>query len=152
MGFIVAIDLIFLLTAASRPLPVTFHRAFDMVHDPVVALETVISLGFERVLTSGLDSSVLEGLPLIKRLVEQAKGRIVIMPGGGITERNLQRILEGSGAQEFHCSARSSKESTMKFRNSSVNMGAALSVPEYSLKVADVTKVRTLNAIAKNTL
>ncbi|XP_048126038.1 copper homeostasis protein cutC homolog isoform X2 [Alosa alosa] len=86
------------LLAASRPLPVTFHR------------------GFERVLTSGLDSSVLEGLPLIKRLVEQAKGRIVIMPGGGITERNLQRILEGSGAQEFHCSARSSKESTMKFR------------------------------------
>ncbi|XP_048126037.1 copper homeostasis protein cutC homolog isoform X1 [Alosa alosa] len=104
------------LLAASRPLPVTFHRAFDMVHNPVVALETLISLGFERVLTSGLDSSVLEGLPLIKRLVEQAKGRIVIMPGGGITERNLQRILEGSGAQEFHCSARSSKESTMKFR------------------------------------
>ncbi|XP_041921188.1 copper homeostasis protein cutC homolog isoform X1 [Alosa sapidissima] len=140
------------LLAASRPLPVTFHRAFDMVHNPVVALETLISLGFERVLTSGLDSSVLEGLPLIKRLVEQAKGRIVIMPGGGITERNLQRILEGSGAQEFHCSARSSKESTMKFRNSSVNMGAAVSMPEYSLKVADMTKVRTLNAIAKNTL
>ncbi|KAG5267025.1 hypothetical protein AALO_G00238980 [Alosa alosa] len=103
-------------------------------------------------LLADLDSSVLEGLPLIKRLVEQAKGRIVIMPGGGITERNLQRILEGSGAQEFHCSARSSKESTMKFRNSSVNMGAAVSMPEYSLKVADMTKVRTLNAIAKNTL
>lgn len=140
------------LLALSRPLPATFHRAFDMVHDPVVALETVITLGFERVLTSGLDSTVLEGLPLIKRLVEQAKGRIIIMPGGGITERNLQRILEGSGAQEFHSSARSGKESAMKFRNPSVNMGASLSAPEYSLKVADVTKVRTLNAIAKNTL
>ncbi|XP_062319107.1 copper homeostasis protein cutC homolog isoform X2 [Osmerus eperlanus] len=140
------------LLAAVRPLPVTFHRAFDMVHDPVVALETLISLGFERVLTSGCDSSALEGLSLIKRLVEQAKDRIIIMPGGGITERNLQRILEGSGAQEFHCSARSSQDSAMKFRNSCVNMGASLAAPEYGLKVADVSKVRNLNAIAKNTL
>ncbi|XP_036403266.1 copper homeostasis protein cutC homolog [Megalops cyprinoides] len=140
------------LLAACRPLPVTFHRAFDMVRDPATSLETLITLGFERVLTSGCDSSVLEGLPVIKRLVEQAKGRIIIMPGGGISERNLQRILEGSGAQEFHCSARSSKDSAMKFRNSCVNMGASLSAPEYALKVTDVTKVRTLNAIAKNTL
>uniref|UniRef100_A0A674HVG5 Copper homeostasis protein cutC homolog n=1 Tax=Terrapene triunguis TaxID=2587831 RepID=A0A674HVG5_9SAUR len=126
--------------------------AFDMVHDPLVALETLVSLGFERVLTSGCDSSALEGLPLIKRLTEQAKGRIVVVPGGGITERNLQRILEGSGAPEFHCSARSARDSGMKFRNSSVAMGTSLSVSEYSLKVADVAKVRTLNAIAKNIL
>ncbi|XP_016046843.1 copper homeostasis protein cutC homolog isoform X2 [Erinaceus europaeus] len=122
------------LVAICRPLPVTFHR------------------GFERVLTSGCDSSALEGLPLIKRLMEQAKGRIVVMPGGGITDRNLQRILEGSGAVEFHCSARSARDSGMKFRNSSVAMGASLSSSEYSLKVTDVTQVRTLNAIAKNIL
>nr|XP_046209515.1 copper homeostasis protein cutC homolog [Oncorhynchus gorbuscha]XP_046209516.1 copper homeostasis protein cutC homolog [Oncorhynchus gorbuscha] len=140
------------LLAVSRPLPVTFHRAFDMVHDPMVTLETLVSLGFERVLTSGCDCSALEGLPLIKRLVEQAKGRITIMPGGGITERNLQRILESSGVLEFHCSARSSKDSAMKFRNACVNMGASLTAPEYGLKVADVSKVRSLNAIAKNTL
>ncbi|XP_054060465.1 copper homeostasis protein cutC homolog isoform X1 [Rissa tridactyla] len=103
------------LLAVCRPLPVTFHRAFDMVHDPLVALETLISLGFERVLTSGCDSSALEGLSLIKRLAEQAKGRIVVVPGGGITERNLQRILEGSTASEFHCSARSARDSGMKF-------------------------------------
>ncbi|XP_034537156.1 copper homeostasis protein cutC homolog isoform X2 [Notolabrus celidotus] len=126
--------------------------AFDMVHDPAVALETLVSLGFQRVLTSGCDVSSLEGLPVIKRLIEQAKGRIAIMPGGGITERNLQRILEGSGAQEFHCSARSSKDSAMKFRNTCVTMGASFSAPEYGLKVADVCKVRTLNAIARNTL
>ncbi|XP_028324763.1 copper homeostasis protein cutC homolog [Gouania willdenowi] len=140
------------LLASARPLPVTFHRAFDMAHDPVVALEALVTLGFKHVLTSGCDSSALEGLPLIKRLVDQAKGRIVVMPGGGITERNLQRILEGSGAQEFHCSARSSRDSAMKFRNTCVSMGAAFTAPEYSLKVADVSKVRTLNAIAKNTL
>ncbi|XP_071419952.1 copper homeostasis protein cutC homolog isoform X1 [Pithys albifrons albifrons] len=140
------------LLAVCRPLPVTFHRAFDMVHDPLVALETLISLGFERVLTSGCDSSALEGLSLIKRLAEQAKGRIVVMPGGGITERNLQRILEGSTASEFHCSARSARDSGMKFRNPNVAMGASFSAPEYSIKVADVAKVRTLNAIAKNIL
>uniref|UniRef100_A0A3P8VEW9 Copper homeostasis protein cutC homolog n=1 Tax=Cynoglossus semilaevis TaxID=244447 RepID=A0A3P8VEW9_CYNSE len=104
------------LLVAARPLPVTFHRAFDMVDDPIMALETLVSLGFQRVLTSGCDSSALEGLPLIKRIIDQAKDRIVIMPGGGITERNLQRILEGSGAQECHCSARSSRDSAMKFR------------------------------------
>uniref|UniRef100_A0A9J8D5H1 Copper homeostasis protein cutC homolog n=2 Tax=Cyprinus carpio TaxID=7962 RepID=A0A9J8D5H1_CYPCA len=130
------------LLAASRPLPVTFHRAFDMVHDPAVALEALISLGFERILTSGCDCSALEGLPVIKRLVEQFRRG----------SRNLQRILEASGSQEFHCSARSSKDSTMKFRNSNVNMGGSLSIPEYAVKVADVTKVRTLNAIAKNIL
>lgn len=140
------------LMAICRPLPVTFHRAFDMVHDPVAALETLLTLGFERVLTSGCDSSALEGLPLIKRLIDQAKGRIVVMPGGGITDKNLQRILEGSGATEFHCSARSSRDSGMKFRNFSVAMGASLSSSEYSLKVTDVTQVRTLNAIAKNIL
>ncbi|KAK3507066.1 hypothetical protein QTP70_003876 [Hemibagrus guttatus] len=59
------------LLATCRPLPVTFHRAFDMVHDPAVAVETLVSLGFERILTSGCDSSALEGLPVIKRLVEQ---------------------------------------------------------------------------------
>ncbi|EOB05786.1 Copper homeostasis protein cutC-like protein, partial [Anas platyrhynchos] len=141
-----------LIAAACRPLPVTFHRAFDMVHDPQVALETLISLGFERVLTSGCDSSALEGLSLIKKLAEQAKGRIVVVPGGGITERNLQRILEGSTVSEFHCSARSARDSGMKFRNPNVAMGASFSAPEYSIKVADVAKVRTLNAIAKNIL
>ncbi|NXJ07371.1 CUTC protein, partial [Odontophorus gujanensis] len=137
------------LLAVCRPLPVTFHRAFDMVHDPQVALETLISLGFERVLTSGCDSSALEGLSLIKKLAEQVR---FFPPGGGITERNLQRILEGSSASEFHCSARSARDSGMKFRNPNVAMGASFSAPEYSIKVADVAKVRTLNAIAKNIL
>ncbi|XP_031812101.1 copper homeostasis protein cutC homolog isoform X3 [Sarcophilus harrisii] len=140
------------LLSSCRPLPVTFHRAFDMVQDPVLALETLLTLGFERVLTSGCDSSALEGLPMIKQLIEQAKGKIVVMPGGGITERNLQRILEGSGATEFHCSARSARDSGMKFRNTSVAMGASLSSSEYCSKVTDVAKVRTLTAIAKSVL
>ncbi|XP_062070891.1 copper homeostasis protein cutC homolog isoform X2 [Lepus europaeus] len=61
------------LIALCRPLPVTFHRAFDMVQDPMAALETLLTLGFERVLTSGCDSSALEGLPLIKRLIDEVE-------------------------------------------------------------------------------
>ncbi|XP_072335793.1 copper homeostasis protein cutC homolog isoform X2 [Scyliorhinus torazame] len=140
------------LIAESRPLSVTFHRAFDMVHDPTTVLECLISMGFERVLTSGCDSTALEGLPIIKRLVEQAKQRIIVVPGGGITERNVQRILEGSGAQEFHCSARSSRDSSMKFRNSSVSMGVSLSAPEYSVKVADICRLRTMISVAKDSV
>ncbi|XP_040848253.1 copper homeostasis protein cutC homolog isoform X4 [Ochotona curzoniae] len=64
-------ELCMCLIALCRPLPVTFHRAFDMVRDPMEALQTLLTLGFERVLTSGCDSSALEGLPLIKRLTDE---------------------------------------------------------------------------------
>lgn len=138
------------LAELCKPLPMTFHRAFDMVRDPHAALETLVSLGFRRVLTSGQDSTALEGLPLIQELVEQAKGRITVVPGGGITPRNLERILTGSGATEFHCSARSSQDSTMSYRNHSVSMGASFGPPEFSIKVADPDKVRSLVTIAKS--
>ena len=132
----------------SRPLPVTFHRAFDMVKDPVNSLSTLISLGVDRVLTSGQDSTALEGLPLLASLVKQAKDEIIVVPGGGITERNLQRILEESGAKEFHCSARSSRDSTMVYRNQCVSMGASYGPPEFSIKVADTTRVERFAVLA----
>ena len=139
------------LAELAQPYPVTFHRAFDVVREPSKALETLISLGFSRVLTSGQDSTALEGLPLIKKLVEQAGGRIIVVPGGGITERNLERILKGSGAKEFHCSARSSRDSIMAYRNSRVAMGTSFGPPEFSIKVADPQRVQSLVAIAYNT-
>ena len=81
------------LIELARPLSVTFHRAFDMAVDPYAALETLIGLGVDRVLTSGQEESVLEGLPLIRDLIGRAGERIVIMPGGGITMRNVARIV-----------------------------------------------------------
>lgn len=67
----------------ARPLPVTFHRAFDMLKDPEACLEVLVGLGVERVLTSGHDSSTLEGVPMLKKLVKAARGRIVVamVPG-----------------------------------------------------------------------
>lgn len=133
----------------SRPLPVTFHRAFDMVREPERSLHILIKMGVDRVLTSGLDSTALEGLPVIRNLVKIGRGKITVVPGGGINERNLERILVGSGAVEYHCSARSSRSSVMGYCNSAVNMGASFGPPEFSVKVADKEKVFRLQAISK---
>ena len=140
------------LIEMARPLPVTFHRAFDVTRDPFRALETVIDLKMERILTSGQESTALEGLPLIKKMVESAHGRIIVVPGGGITERNLERILRGSGCLEFHCSARASTNSVMQYRNTNVCMGTQYGAPEYMLKRADIERVQTLHSIAQSFL
>lgn len=91
-----------LLLTRARPLAVTFHRAFDVCQDPASALEELIGLGIERLLTSGHCANAFEGRFALKRLVEQAAGRIVIMPGCGITPSNLAEIASVTGASEFH--------------------------------------------------
>ncbi|XP_032675408.1 copper homeostasis protein cutC homolog [Odontomachus brunneus] len=93
------------IISAARPLPVTFHRAFDETVDPLKSMESIISLGFDRILTSGQMDTALEGLELLSHLVQKAAGRIIIMPGAGITMDNIFRI-KLCGAQEFHASAR----------------------------------------------
>ena len=137
------------ITQLSRPLPVTFHCAFDMVKDPATSLDTLISLGVDRVLTSGQESTALEGLPLLTSLIKQAQDKIIVVPGGGITEWNLQQILRELGAKEFHCSARSSHDSTMVYRNGRVSMGASYGPPEFSIKVADIARVEQFAVLAE---
>jgi copper homeostasis protein len=90
------------LVQLARPLRVTFHRAFDLAADSFRTLEEMISLGIERILTSGRAKTALEGLPLITRLVQAAAGRVIIMPGSGITPQNVRTILAASGAAEIH--------------------------------------------------
>ncbi len=121
------------LIGEARPLPVTFHRAFDMTRDPFAALDTLVDLGVDRVLTSGQESSVLEGLDLIAQLVDRAAGRIVVMPGGGITDRNVGRICAAVPATELHFAGGEPVESRMRFRNPRVFMGGTLRPPEYTL-------------------
>lgn len=115
----------------ARPLSVTFHRAFDMTPEPLAALETLIGLGVDRVLTSGQDASVLEGLPMIVDLIRHAGDRIVIMPGGGITHRNVERIIAAAHPREIHFAALETVASGMRFRRSHVYMGGELRPPEY---------------------
>ncbi len=137
------------LIEIARPLSVTFHRAFDMTNDPYQALEDLISLGLNRVLTSGQEDSVLEGLDLITALVQQAGDRIIVMPGGGIHERNLKKIVTQSGVREVHMTARREIESRMTYRNPNPYMGGALRPPEFSRLETDAARVRGLIDITR---
>jgi copper homeostasis protein len=130
------------LIELARPMNVTFHRAFDMCRDPKQGLEGLVELGVDRVLTSGQDAFCLEGMELIAALETQAKGRIIVMPGGGITPRNVSRIVAGTGVREVHLSARVSVESRMTHRNSRCYMGGTFRPPEFSWKATDESVVR----------
>jgi len=136
------------LVALARPLPVTFHRAFDKARDAGRALEDLIGLGVERVLTSGQERTVIDGLDTIVALVKQGRGRITIVPGGGITERNLPKILAATRAKEFHVSASTTHESAMTFRNPRVAMGRTFGPAEYTFTRARESRVREFRALA----
>ncbi|MBR4130208.1 MAG: copper homeostasis protein CutC [Bacteroidaceae bacterium] len=94
------------LVDEAKGLSITFHRAFDVCSQPLEALEKIISLGCNRLLTSGQAASAEQGIPLLKQLVEQSAGRIIIMPGAGVNEKNARNILSATGAHEIHGSLR----------------------------------------------
>jgi copper homeostasis protein len=90
------------LLDAAVGLPATFHRAFDEARDPAAALETLIGLGFRRVLTSGQAPTAAEGIPMLAALVQQARGRIGILAGGSIDETTVARMVRETGVTEIH--------------------------------------------------
>jgi copper homeostasis protein len=94
------------LIELSKPLPFTFHRAFDWTPDPFKALEQLIDLGAERILTSGQETSAEKGIGLLKQLKEKGNNRITILPGGGINSQNA-KLFRNSGFTELHASASS---------------------------------------------
>ncbi len=94
------------LVALAQPMQVTFHRAFDYVTDPFEALEQIIALGIQRILTSGQQANALEGSTLIRQLIEKANDRIIIMPGSGINSDNIKNLTKLTQAKEFHLSAK----------------------------------------------
>jgi len=108
------------LVSLAKPMEVTFHRAFDMCNDPFAALEDIIACGCNRILTSGQQNKAIQGTELIRKLIEKATGRIIIMPGSGIDESNIEEIYKKTGAKEFHGSLRTTFESKMNYRNKNV--------------------------------
>ena len=94
------------LIAAARPLPVTFHRAFDACDDMEEALEALIALGVTRVLTSGGAATAPEGAATIAKLVRLAAGRIGIIAGGGVNGDNVAALVRTTGVREVHLSTR----------------------------------------------
>jgi copper homeostasis protein len=129
------------LIEAAKPLSITCHRAFDVCRDPFQALEQLIELGCDRILTSGQQPDAVKGIPLIAELVRQAAGRIIIMPGCGVREDNIARIEAETGAAEFHTSARSVLPSRMEYRNENVPMGSQTTVSEFEIMQTDHLKV-----------
>jgi len=103
------------LIAAARPLAVTFHRAFDVSRDAGEALETLIGLGVERVLTSGQAAAAPQGADAIARLVRRAAGRIGVLPGGGITADNVEALVRSTGVAEVHLTGAVTRRSDMAF-------------------------------------
>ena len=131
------------LIDAADGMSITFHRAFDMCRDPKRALEELIAIGCDRVLTSGQAATAEAGLPLLKELVQQAAGRISIMPGCGVNSGNAARILQATAAVEIHASARKSVGSGMLFRHSGVSMVTPGS-DEYARKETDANEVELI--------
>jgi copper homeostasis protein len=109
-----------LMVEASEGKPFTFHRAFDKCRNPQEALEQIINAGCKRILTSGQQPSAEQGIPLLHELNKQADGRIIIMPGGGVNEKNARLILDQTGCIEIHGSCSSGSGVTSAERVSQV--------------------------------
>ncbi len=130
------------LLECARGMSVTCHRAFDRTCDAQQALETVIDLGFDRILTSGQQPRAIQGVDLLQRLNRQAAGRIILMAGSGVTEDNIRDIRQATGLKEFHFSGRESQPSAMQYVNPDLYMGR----PGANEAALDYTTTRRVRA------
>ncbi len=105
------------LISLARPMQVTFHRAFDRCNDFEKGLEEIISLGCERVLTSGGEITAADGIPILNKLVKKAAGRISIMVGAGVNEENVINLARQTGAKQFHSTAKITTVSGMDYQS-----------------------------------
>lgn len=138
------------LVQAAGPMAVTFHRAFDVSRDAAEALEALIELGIDRVLTSGQAPSVPQGIRVISRLVEQARGRIGILPGGGVEELSVQRVVVATGVREVHVRGTTVLPSPMDYRNPGIDFGGRATAPaDDSREVTDPARIRHMVEILR---
>ncbi len=134
-----------LLIEAARPLRVTFHRAFDFCADPLQAMEELISLGVDRILTSGQKNTAIEGSALLKELIQQADNRIIIMPGAGINSQNLLELIKETQAKEVHLSASKFLPNPMLSKPGLNPQG--FGNPDLSLRQADGDEIRKIKKL-----
>jgi copper homeostasis protein len=137
------------LVVAAGEMSVTCHRAFDMTRNAEEAIEALVRCGVDRVLTSGQRDTAVEGLPILKRTVAAARGRIKVMACGALDETNIARVLAESGADELHFAAPMDTDSPMAYRNPNVGMGGTNLDREYRLTLTDRDAVRRTIAAAR---
>ncbi|MDR2129562.1 MAG: copper homeostasis protein CutC [Odoribacteraceae bacterium] len=133
------------LVEIAAPLPVTFHRAFDMTRDLYRSLEEVTRCGCARVLTSGGRARAEEGVEVLRELARRAAGRVKIMAGSGVHAGNVG-LLAATGVAAVHLSGRGVRDSGMRFRNAAVSMGGVPGIPEYEASFCDVSRVAAVVA------
>lgn len=138
----------------AKPMEVTFHRAFDMSREPLASLEQLKETGIKRILTSGSQETVMEGIDLLRKLVNNAGDNISIMPGGGVNKRSLSELIDKTSAREFHSAAKKFEESNMEYVNEDLSMGGEEEVSEYQKVSVDEKKIEAMvNALeAANSL
>ena len=122
---------------------VTFHRAFDMCRDPLEALDDIVALGCDRVLTSGMAPSAMAGASMLRMLRHKASGRIMIMAGAGVNSGNIAELVGETDVDEVHASAKATQRSGMEFRREDVAMGKP-DADEYSRLITSVGEVRRM--------
>ncbi len=134
------------LMAAARPLSVTFHRAIDVTRDAHEALEVLLNLGVDRVLTSGQEATALAGAAVIADLVEQAGDRLAVMAGAGVNAATAAALVQRTGVGEVHASCRHTWPSPMTWRNPRCYMGAPDGPDEYQRTGTEAARVQALRA------
>ena len=121
-----------------------FHRAFDVVPDPTETLERLIDLGVTRVLTSGQEASAYNGAANIARYVQQAAGRIEILPGGGINRFTLADVLTRTGCTQVHASMTTIRADASTQARPHITFGGAFRAPEDRFSTTDANAVADL--------
>ena len=136
------------LLDASRGLPVTFHRAFDLVRDQSEALDALASAGVSRVLTSGGARNALLGAEQIGSIVEAARSRLIVVAGGGIREENVAEVVRRSGVREIHVRGTKVRRTAMSPVNDAVKLRKLLPDDEGAWEETDEARVRAFVALA----
>lgn len=131
--------------ALCEGMEVTFHRAFDLCHSPLMALEQLTDLGVMRILTSGQQQSAESGLPLLRELNHQTRGP-KIMAGAGVRLSNVQKFID-AGLQELHTSASQRVASAMRYRKAGVSMCSDTENDEFSRACVDGDVVEAIKSV-----
>lgn len=134
------------LIELARPLSITFHRAFDMTPDPFAALDDLLELGVDRLLTSGQAGTAVQGQTLIRDLQQRAGERLTIMAGGGINAQNAPELLAATGIHELHAGSSCTElvPSQMTFQNPNLVLGNDAAASEYAVPQITARRVREL--------
>lgn len=141
----------------AKGLPMTFHRAFDVTNPEKMheTVDTLIELGFQRILSSGFRQSAVDGVNALAELIAKHHRDIIIMPGAGINTSNLEEILTATKCLEFHGSAKASPDAVDYSQDNSTNttkMECDVSMGKQDISpydICDINVVRKLANIAK---